>query len=67
MSHRHWHGGCAFFDDLKKALANRAMNAEMDHHLAGEEEAENVRILTMNGDSYRRTQSTAPAATIGKG
>ncbi|MBP2151632.1 hypothetical protein J2126_004381 [Xanthobacter flavus] len=24
-------------DDLKKALAERALNAEMDHHLAGEE------------------------------
>ena len=24
-------------DDLKKALAERALNAEMDHHLAGEQ------------------------------
>ena len=32
-----------FFDDLKKALADRVLNAEMDHHLAGEEETENVR------------------------
>ena len=24
-------------DDLKKALAERALNAEMDHHLAGED------------------------------
>src|SRR5437762_13235492 len=24
-------------DDLKKALAERVLNAEMDHHLAGEE------------------------------
>ena len=24
-------------DDLKKALAQRVLNAEMDHHLAGEE------------------------------
>lgn len=24
-------------DDLKKALAERALNAEMDHHLAGDE------------------------------
>lgn len=37
-----FHDG-AFFDDLKKALADRVLNAEMDHHLAGEEEAENVR------------------------
>ena len=26
-------------DDLKKALAERVLNAEMDHHLAGEEPA----------------------------
>jgi putative transposase len=25
------------FDELKKALAERALNAEMDHHLASEE------------------------------
>jgi len=24
-------------DDLKKALAERALNAEMDHHLAGDD------------------------------
>ena len=30
-------------DGLKKALAERALNAEMDHHLAGEEEASNSR------------------------
>ena len=32
-----------FFDDLKKALAERVLSAEMDHHLAGEDEADNVR------------------------
>src|SRR5512143_3783689 len=30
-------------DDLKKALAERALNAEMDHHLSSEEEAGNGR------------------------
>jgi len=30
-------------DSLKKALAERALNAEMDHHLAGEGEAGNAR------------------------
>jgi putative transposase len=30
-------------DGLKKALAERALNAEMDHHLAGEEETSNSR------------------------
>lgn len=30
-------------DELKKALAERALNAEMDHHLAGEHEAGNGR------------------------
>src|SRR5215204_2233137 len=30
-------------DDLKKALAERALNAEMDHHLAGEGGAGNAR------------------------
>ena len=30
-------------DDLKKALAERALNAEMDHHLAGENGAGNSR------------------------
>jgi putative transposase len=30
-------------DNLKKALAERALNAEMDHHLSGDEEAGNGR------------------------
>ena len=30
-------------DELKKAFAERALNAEMDHHLAGEAEAGNGR------------------------
>lgn len=31
-------------DELKKALAERALNAEMDHHLAGEGGEGNSRI-----------------------
>jgi putative transposase len=31
------------FDTLKKALAERALNAEMDHHLASDEQAGNIR------------------------
>jgi putative transposase len=31
------------FDALKKALAERALNAEMDHHLGGDEQAGNSR------------------------
>ena len=30
-------------DSLKKALTERALNAEMDHHLGSENEAENRR------------------------
>ncbi len=30
-------------DALKKALAERALNAEMDHHLGGDDEAGNTR------------------------
>jgi len=37
-----FHDAC-FFDDLKKALAERVLSAEMDHHLTGEDEADNVR------------------------
>jgi putative transposase len=35
------HGG--LLDALKKALAERALNAEMDHHFAGEDGAGNTR------------------------
>jgi putative transposase len=31
------------FDSLKKALTERALNAEMDHHLAGDDSAGNTR------------------------
>ena len=37
-----FHDG-GFFDELKRALAERVLSAEMDHHLAGEDEADNVR------------------------
>ena len=43
-------GGSAAFeqggllDSLKKALTERALNAEMDHHLTSDEEAGNTRI-----------------------
>ena len=40
------------FDDLKKALAERVLNAEMDHHLAGE--AAEGRRNRRNGYSARR-------------
>ena len=33
-------------DDLKKALAERALNAEMDHHLAGDGGVSNSRNLS---------------------
>ena len=42
-------------DELKKALAERVLNAEMDHHLAGEEP---VNRLTVMG---RRRSSPTPA------
>jgi putative transposase len=31
-------------DSLKKALAERALNAEMDHHLSGDEETATVGV-----------------------
>ncbi len=44
------------FDALKKALSERALNAEMDHHLASDEQAGNIRngygqkcVFTDNG------------------
>ena len=41
-------------DELKKALAERALNAEMDHHLAGEDAGN-----TRNGYG-RKTVTTEP-------
>ena len=43
-------------DDLKKALAERVLNAEMDHHLAGEE-APATGVTAMAG----RRSSPTPA------
>ena len=40
-------------DDLKKALAERVLNAEMDHHLAGEEPGNR-----RNGYGKRRSSPT---------
>jgi putative transposase len=45
-------------DDLKKALAERVLNAEMDHHLGGEEQPGNRR----NG--YGRKRVITDTATI---
>ena len=45
-------------DSLKKALTERALNAEMDHHLAGDEGAGNTR----NG--YGRKTSGRSTATV---
>jgi putative transposase len=63
-------------DALKKALAERALNAEMDHHLAGEEGAGNTRngygrktVLTETGglaiDVPRDRQSNLTNAGYG--
>ena len=46
-------------DDLKKALAERALNAEMDHHLAGDEEA----ATAATAMAARRSRPT-PASSI---
>ena len=50
-------------DALKKALAERALNAEMDHHLAGEE-AGNTRNgygrKTVTTETGRIEQATPP-------
>ena len=47
-------------DELKKALAERALNAEMDHHLAGEEAGN-----TRNG--YGRKTVTTETGRIEEG
>lgn len=43
-------------DRLKKALTGRALNAEMDHHLASGEDAGNM------GNGYGRKTVTRPAS-----
>ena len=47
-------------DELKKALAERALNAEMDHHLAGEDEAANGR----NGYGKKTVVTDTSALTL---
>lgn len=48
-------GRDGLFDDLKKALAERMLNAEMDHHLAQEAESEGLnRGNHRNGYSKKR-------------
>jgi transposase-like protein len=42
-------------DDLKRALADRVLNAEMDHHLAGEEPGNDEMVME------RRRSSPTPA------
>jgi transposase-like protein len=37
-------------DDLKKALAERALNAEMDHHLASDETSNSRNGMPQDGD-----------------
>jgi putative transposase len=46
-------------DELKKALAERALNAEMDHHLAGEDAGN-----TRNGYGRKTVTTEAGARTI---
>ena len=57
-------------DSLKKALTERALNAEMDHHLAGEDGAGNTRngygrktVMTDTGKMVRRC-SARPAVEL---
>lgn len=52
------HGG--LLDSLKKALTERALNAEMDHHLSGDGALGNSR----NGYGERTVVRTIP---VGKG
>ena len=40
-------------DDLKKALAERVLNAEMDHHLAGEEPGQPAKWLWQEDGDHR--------------
>ena len=47
-------------DDLKKALAERVLNAEMDHHLAGEEPGNGEMAMA------RRRSSPTPARSSWK-
>ena len=65
-------------DSLKKALAERALNAEMDHHLCGEAEAGNNRngfgrktVIADSGKTIRhvvnimgRTRTCSPQGSM---
>jgi putative transposase len=57
-------------DDLKKALAERVLNAEMDHHLAGEEPGNRRNgcgkktVVTVLARSSWRCRATARRALI---
>ena len=59
-------------DGLKKALAERALNAEMDHHLAGQEGTSNSRngygrkmsLPTRARSSSRCRETGSPASTL---
>jgi hypothetical protein len=44
-------------DTLKKALTERALNAEMDHHLAGEDNAGNTPATEEGRDAVRAPQT----------
>jgi hypothetical protein len=48
-------------DELKKALAERALNAEMDHHLGGE--GERAGSATAATAMARRPSSPTPASS----
>ena len=44
-------------DGLKKALAERALNAEMDHHLAGERDRQQPQWLWQEDGGHRHRQA----------
>src|SRR5216683_7676022 len=49
-------------DDLKKALAERVLNAEMDHHLAGEEPGNRRNGMERRGHHRHRADRAGGAA-----
>jgi putative transposase len=57
-------------DGLKKALAERVLNAEMDHHLVGDEPGNRRNgygkktVVTDTGRSNWRSRATARRASI---
>jgi transposase-like protein len=65
-------------DSLKKALTERALNAEMDHDLSGDEEAGNgrnrsavlilpsMRITAVSGERLRRPRRAGDRSRIGR-